>query len=97
MTTSASPARPRKTAAPKAATPTATPEAAAKPAAPRKPRTTKAAAAAAPVAIAALPLPDREERIRVAAYLRFVARGPAAGDSLQDWVEAEREVDAQAA
>jgi hypothetical protein len=36
-----------------------------------------------------------EERIRLAAYRRDEARGYVAGDPLQDWVEAEREVSRQ--
>jgi Protein of unknown function (DUF2934) len=36
----------------------------------------------------------REERIRQAAYRRFESRGGAQGDPLQDWLEAEAEVDA---
>ena len=52
---------------------------------------------AAPVVAEAAPSPSREERIRVAAYLRYQSRGSANGDSLQDWVEAEAEVDRQAA
>ena len=38
------------------------------------------------------PALSTEERIRLAAYLRYEARGFTPGDSLQDWVEAEREV-----
>ncbi|MEF7612578.1 DUF2934 domain-containing protein [Aquincola sp. MAHUQ-54] len=39
--------------------------------------------------------PGREERIRVAAYGRYLARGMASGHEVEDWLDAEREVDGQ--
>ena len=36
-----------------------------------------------------------EDRIREAAYRRYLARGESEGDSWIDWVEAEVEVDAE--
>jgi hypothetical protein len=38
--------------------------------------------------------PTREERVRAAAYRRFLERGGQHGDDMRDWLEAEREVDA---
>jgi hypothetical protein len=38
--------------------------------------------------------PTREERVREAAYRRFVERGGQHGDDMRDWLEAEREIDA---
>lgn len=35
----------------------------------------------------------REERVREAAYRRFVARGGTGDDPVQDWLEAEAEID----
>jgi hypothetical protein len=37
--------------------------------------------------------PSREDRIREEAYRRFTARNGQAGDSIQDWLDAEAEVD----
>ena len=37
---------------------------------------------------------DREERIRRAAYHRYQQRGGSGGDSVQDWLDAERDLDA---
>jgi hypothetical protein len=37
--------------------------------------------------------PSREERIRAAAYRRFMERGGEHGDELRDWLEAEREIE----
>ncbi|HEY9065432.1 MAG TPA: DUF2934 domain-containing protein [Burkholderiaceae bacterium] len=37
----------------------------------------------------------RDERVRAAAYRRFVARGGEDGNDVEDWLEAEREVDLQ--
>jgi hypothetical protein len=51
-------------------------------------------------AVAALPRATPEERahlIAVAAYLRAESRGFACGDELEDWLCAEREVDARLA
>ena len=39
--------------------------------------------------------PTRDERVRAAAYRRFVARGGENGNDVEDWLEAEREVDLQ--
>jgi Protein of unknown function (DUF2934) len=39
---------------------------------------------------------SREERIRVAAYRRYAARGYTDGHMLDDWVEAEREIEQHA-
>jgi hypothetical protein len=39
---------------------------------------------------------DREVRIRSAAYAAYLRRGGESGDAVQDWLEAEREVDAEA-
>lgn len=39
------------------------------------------------------PTPNREERIAIAAYWRAVQRQFAPGHELDDWLEAEREVD----
>ena len=39
--------------------------------------------------------PSREDRIREAAYRRYLARGEREADSLIDWVEAEAEIDAE--
>ena len=41
----------------------------------------------------ATPVEEREQRIREAAYLRAQGRGFAPGHELEDWVEAEQEVD----
>lgn len=38
---------------------------------------------------------SREDRIRDAAYRRYLARGEADGDASTDWLEAEAEVDAE--
>jgi hypothetical protein len=38
---------------------------------------------------------DRERRIAVAAYLRAERRGFAPGAELEDWLDAEKEVDSQ--
>lgn len=38
-------------------------------------------------------LAEREERIRVAAYYRYLARGAAPGHALDDWLAAEWEID----
>lgn len=47
----------------------------------------------APVPIdAAAPAMARDERVRLAAYRRFLARGAAGGDEVADWLEAESEV-----
>lgn len=37
----------------------------------------------------------REDRIREAAYRRYLARSEGEGDSSIDWVEAEAEIDAE--
>ncbi len=37
----------------------------------------------------------REDRIREAAYRRYLARGESEGDAWIDWVEAEAEIDAE--
>ena len=37
----------------------------------------------------------REERIRRAAYKAYVLRGEGPGDAVQDWLQAEAEVDAR--
>jgi len=37
----------------------------------------------------------REERIRRAAYEAYVLRGEGPGDAVQDWLQAEAEVDAR--
>jgi len=37
----------------------------------------------------------REDRIREAAYRRYLARSDADGDALIDWIEAEAEIDAE--
>ena len=39
---------------------------------------------------------DREVRIRSAAYAAYLRRGGEPGDAVQDWLEAERQVDAEA-
>jgi hypothetical protein len=39
--------------------------------------------------------PTREERVRAAAYRRFLERGGQHGDDMRDWLEAEREVGAE--
>lgn len=39
------------------------------------------------------PSMSREDRIREAAYRRFLARESGSGDDLTDWLEAEKEVD----
>jgi hypothetical protein len=36
---------------------------------------------------------SREERVRDAAYRRYESRGDAPGDDVQDWIDAEEEVD----
>jgi len=41
--------------------------------------------------------PTRDELIRAAAHRRFVERGMTPGDPVQDWLEAEAEVDRKAA
>jgi len=41
--------------------------------------------------------PTREERIRVAAYHRFIARGGKHGGDIDDWIAAEAEIDEEAA
>lgn len=41
------------------------------------------------------PRASREDRIREAAYRRYLARGENEADPLSDWVEAEAEIDAQ--
>lgn len=41
----------------------------------------------------ATPTEEREQRIREAAYFRSQGRGFAPGHELEDWVEAEQEVD----
>ena len=38
---------------------------------------------------------DREVRIRSAAYAAYLRRAGEPGDAVQDWLEAEREVDAE--
>ena len=38
-------------------------------------------------------LPSRDEMIRVEAYLRYERNGCVPGRELEDWIEAEREVD----
>jgi hypothetical protein len=43
------------------------------------------------------PLPNREERIAINAYWRAAKRQFEAGHELDDWLEAEREVDADQA
>ncbi|HSI56752.1 MAG TPA: DUF2934 domain-containing protein [Ideonella sp.] len=40
-----------------------------------------------------LAAPSREELIRQAAHRRYLARGMTEGDPVQDWLEAEAEVD----
>lgn len=40
---------------------------------------------------------DRQERIRRAAYHRYQQRGEAGGDSVRDWLDAERDVDGDGA
>ena len=40
------------------------------------------------------PHEDREARIREAAYRRYQERAGGSGDALDDWLEAEKEVDA---
>jgi|KBSMisStaDraftv2_1062788.scaffolds.fasta_scaffold174836_1 hypothetical protein len=42
---------------------------------------------------APMPEPDRRDRIARAAYHRWQARGGGDGNDLQDWFEAESEVD----
>jgi hypothetical protein len=37
----------------------------------------------------------REDRIREAAYRRFIERGHLDGDELTDWIDAEAEIDAE--
>lgn len=39
--------------------------------------------------------PEREERIRLRAYMRAKERGFAGGDEVVDWLEAEREIAAE--
>jgi Protein of unknown function (DUF2934) len=39
--------------------------------------------------------PSREDRIRDAAYRRYVERSDGPGNSVSDWLEAEAEIDAQ--
>ena len=39
--------------------------------------------------------PSREDRIRDAAYRRFVERGHLDGDDVTDWIDAEAEIDAE--
>jgi len=80
------PAAPRKTAAAKKSPAPAAVE-------PSPPAIVAEEAEVAPV-FATAPL-STEERIRLAAYRRYEARGFVAGDPLQDWVEAEREVSRQ--
>lgn len=41
----------------------------------------------------ALPGTSREERIRLAAHARYERRGGLEGDALQDWLDAEAEID----
>jgi len=38
---------------------------------------------------------SREDRIREAAYLRYLARGESAADASIDWLEAEAKIDAE--
>ena len=38
---------------------------------------------------------SREDRVREAAYRRHLARGDGDGDEESDWLEAEKEVDAE--
>ena len=38
---------------------------------------------------------SREDRIREAAYLRYLARGESESDASIDWVEAEAAIDAE--
>jgi hypothetical protein len=38
---------------------------------------------------------NREDRIRQAAYRRYVERGHLDGDELTDWIDAEAEIDAE--
>lgn len=42
---------------------------------------------------AAAPMPDRDTLIRVEAYLRYERNGRLPGRELEDWLDAEREVD----
>jgi hypothetical protein len=39
--------------------------------------------------------PPREERIRNAAYQRYLERGDGPGDSVADWLHAESEINSQ--
>lgn len=41
------------------------------------------------------PEDSREERIRLAAYRRYAQRGESDGNSIQDWLDAEAEIDEQ--
>lgn len=45
------------------------------------------------VAMDEIPTAVREERLRQAAYARYVARGRTDGHALEDWLRAEAEVD----
>lgn len=82
----ASPARPRRRPATTTASTTRSSRA-------RRTRT-DAEPAVAPTAAAALSPEERHRRIAEAAYLRAAARGFAPGHELDDWLAAERELDA---
>ena len=48
--------------------------------------------------IASVPLflpTERQRRVAEAAYFRYLMRGDAPGDPVQDWLEAEAEIDAR--
>jgi len=60
----------------------------------------EAEAPAAPIDRGPIPFPTqarhpatREERVRAAAYRRFLERGEGDGDDLRDWLEAEDEIE----
>jgi hypothetical protein len=46
-------------------------------------------------AAAAVPEEGRLERVRQRAYELYVGRGTSAGDDVADWLEAERQIDAE--
>lgn len=47
----------------------------------------------APAVTAAADDGSREQRVREAAYHRWLARGQVEGDPAQDWLDAERDID----
>lgn len=87
--TAAKSTRSRKPAASASADPVSPPSSGATPA------DTQAAMPAGSTPQAAPPQADgsRDQRVREAAYHRWLARGMADGDPERDWLEAEREVD----